>query len=295
MSRTTAFLGLGAMGAPMAAHLARQARDTGGRALVWNRTGAKADAHAREHGSEAAHLSGAARADVIFSCLPTSREVDEVLAELEADLRPGTVWVDCTSGHPEAARRQSAWLAERAVAFLDAPVSGGTAGAQAGTLTVMVGGEADVLDRVRPDLAFAGKVVHVGGTGAGFAVKAVNNALLAVNLWAAGEGLAALARAGVDVEGALEVINASSGRSNASENLIGQRVLTREFPVTFGLGLLAKDAGIAADVVRAAGASAPVLMQTEALFRAAATVVGAGEDHTAALRLIEQMNDQEIR
>ena len=92
-----------------------------------------------------------------------------------------------------------------------------------------------------------------------------------------------------------ESVVPSSGRSNASENLIGQRVLTREFPVTFGLGLLAKDAGIAADVVRVAGASAPVLMQTEALFRAAATVIGAGQDHTAALRLIEQMNDKEIR
>lgn len=295
MSETTAFLGLGAMGTPMAAHLARRAREAGGRALVWNRTGAKAAAHAREHGSEAVTLSRAARADVIFSCLPTSREVDEVVGALEADLRPGTVWVDCTSGHPEAARRQAARLSERGVAFLDAPVSGGTAGAQAGTLTVMVGGEAGVLERVRPVLAFAGKVVHVGGTGAGFAVKAVNNALLAVNLWAAGEGLAALARAGVDVAPALEVINASSGRSNASENLVGQRVLTREFPLTFGLGLLAKDVGIAADVVRGAGASAPVLMQTEALFRAAATVVGAGEDHTAALRLLEQMNGQEIR
>ncbi|MDL2345745.1 NAD(P)-binding domain-containing protein, partial [Deinococcus sp. MIMF12] len=101
MSRTTAFLGLGAMGAPMAAHLARRACETGGRALVWNRTGARAGAHAREHGSEAVDLFGAAGADVIFSCLPTSREVDEVLAVLGGELRPGTVWVDCTSGHPE--------------------------------------------------------------------------------------------------------------------------------------------------------------------------------------------------
>lgn len=292
---TTAFLGLGAMGFPMAAHLARQARAAGGRALVWNRTRSRAEAHAREHGSERVDLPGVAGADVIFSCLPTSAEVDEMLARLADDLRPGTVWVDCTSGHPQAARRQSAALAGRGVAFLDAPVSGGTSGAAAGTLTVMVGGDARVLARVRPALAFAAKVVHVGEAGAGFAVKAVNNALLAANLWAAGEGLAALARAGVDPGAALDVINASSGRSNASENLIGQRVLTREFPVTFGLGLLAKDTGIAADVVREAGASAPVLMQVEALMRAAAHTVGAGEDHTAALRLIEHFNDKEIR
>ncbi|MBB5232899.1 NAD(P)-dependent oxidoreductase [Deinococcus budaensis] len=292
---TTAFLGLGAMGFPMAAHLARQARAAGGRALVWNRTQSRAEAHAREHGSERVDLPGVAGADVIFSCLPTSAEVDEMLARLAGDLRPGTVWVDCTSGHPQAARRQAAALAERGVAFLDAPVSGGTSGAAAGTLTVMVGGDPQVLARVQPDLAFAGKVVHVGEAGAGFAVKAVNNALLAANLWAAGEGLAALARAGVDLGAALDVINASSGRSNASENLIGSRVLTRAFPVTFQLGLLAKDTGIAADVVREAGASAPVLMQVEALMRAAAHTVGAGEDHTAALRLIEQFNDKEIK
>jgi len=291
----TAFLGLGAMGAPMAAHLARHAQAVGGQALVWNRTGEKARAHAREHGSQAVDLPGVADADVIFSCLPTSAEVDGVLEQLAGKLRPGTVWVDCTSGHPEAARRQAQQLAGAGVSFLDAPVSGGTSGAEAGTLTVMVGGDAATLERVRPELAFAGTVIHVGETGAGFAVKAINNALLAANLWAAGEGLAALARAGVDVGAALEVINASSGRSNASQNLIGQRVLTREFPVTFQLGLLAKDAGIAADVVRGAGASAPLLMQVEALFRAAAHTVGPQEDHSAALRLIEQLNRREIR
>ncbi|WP_019585643.1 NAD(P)-dependent oxidoreductase [Deinococcus apachensis] len=295
MSRTLAFLGLGAMGRPMAGHLARYTAETGGRTLVWNRTPERAETHAREFGSEAVGLAGVAAADVIFTCLPTSAEVDGVLAALEGQLRPGTAWVDCTSGHPEAARRQSSRLAGQGVAFLDAPVSGGTAGAEAGKLTVMVGGDAGALAAVRDSFAFAGKVVHVGGTGAGFSVKAVNNALLAVTLWATGEGLAALARGGVNLGAALEVINASSGRSNASQNLIGQRVLTREFPATFGLGLLAKDAGIAADVVRTAGASAPVLMSVEALMRAAATVVGPEADHTAALRLIEQMNGTELR
>ncbi|MEV9317587.1 NAD-binding protein, partial [Klebsiella pneumoniae] len=95
--------------------------------------------------------------------------------------------------------------------------------------------------QVRGDLAFAGKVVHVGGLGTGFAVKAINNTLMAVNMWAAGEGLAALVRSGVDPHAALAVINASSGRSYPTETLIPQRVLTREFPVTFQLGLLAKD------------------------------------------------------
>lgn len=262
---------------------------------MWNRTAGKAQAHAGQYGSRAVTLPEVAGADVIFSCLPTSAQVDEVLGALEGQLRPGTVWVDCTSGHPGAGVRQAARLGEQGVAFLDAPVSGGTAGAEAGTLTVMVGGPAGALESVREELAFAHKVVHVGNVGAGFAVKAINNALLAVNLWAAGEGLAALSRDGVDLGAALEVINASSGRSNASENLIAQRVLSREFPVTFALGLLAKDAGIAADVVRGAGGSAPVLMAVEGLLRAAANLIGPDEDHTAALQLVERMNGTVLR
>ncbi|AFD25568.1 6-phosphogluconate dehydrogenase, NAD-binding protein [Deinococcus gobiensis I-0] len=283
------------MGAPMAAHLARRAQETGGRALVWNRTPGRAEAHASAHGSHAATLEELASADVIFTCLPTSAEVDDLIGALEAQLRPGTLWVDCTSGHPEAAPRQRERLAARGVGFLDAPVSGGTGGAEAGTLTVMIGGPEAEVEAARPHLAFAGLVVRVGETGAGFAVKAVNNVLLAANLWVAGEGLATLVRAGVDAGAALEVINASSGRSNVSQNLIPQRVLTREFPATFALGLLAKDAGIAMDLVQTGKGSAPVLAQVAGLTRAAAQVVGPEQDHTAALKLIEQFNGVEIK
>lgn len=291
---STAFLGLGAMGYPMAAHLARRGQETGTAAYVWNRTAEKAERHAEQYGSQAASLEEMAQAEVLFTCLPTSAEVDEVIGQLRPHLRPGTFWVDCTSGHPAAATRQRAQLAELGVSFLDAPVSGGTSGAEAGSLTVMLGGPEEEAEAVRPALAFGGKVVRVGETGAGFAVKAINNVLLAANLWAAGEGLSALARSGVDLSAALEVINASSGRSNASQNLIPQRVLTREFPVTFALGLLAKDADIALDVALSAKASAPVLAQVAALYRAAAHSVGPEEDHSAALKLIERMNHQEL-
>ena len=291
---STGFLGLGAMGYPMAAHLARQGKASGGAAYVWNRTAEKAERHARQYGSLAASRAEAAQVDVLFTCLPTSAEVDALIGRLRPHLRPGTFWVDCTSGHPEAAQRQRAELAELGVSFLDAPVSGGTGGAEAGTLTVMLGGPEEEVEAVRPALAFGGKVVRVGETGAGFAVKAVNNVLLAANLWAAGEGLSVLARRGVNLGAALEVINASSGRSNASENLIGQRVLTREFPLTFALGLLAKDADIALDVALSAKASVPVLAQVAALYRAATHSVGAEHDHSAALQLLERMNAQEI-
>lgn len=292
MTMQVGWIGLGAMGRPMAARLAG-AFDT----RVYNRTGAVAQAHADEHGTTAvADLAELAGAGVVFSCLPTTAEVAEVAGRLGDRLPAGTVWVDCTSGDPAPSRDVAAGLADHGVTYLDAPVSGGTDGAAAGTLTVMVGGDADALARVRPALdAVASRVVHVGPVGAGHAVKAVNNALLAVNLWAAGEGLAALGRHGVDAATALDVVNTSSGRSNASENLIPQRVVTREFPVTFTLGLLAKDVGVAMHVLDGAGTRAPVLRAVHELLRTAEHEVGGDVDHTAALRLLERWSDTEIR
>ncbi|MCH1927256.1 NAD(P)-binding domain-containing protein, partial [Shewanella sp. C31] len=127
-----AFLGLGAMGYPMAGHLARRFRT-----LVWNRTFAKALRPQEEFGSEAVPLEGVAEARVVFTCLPTTKEVAEVAEALLPHLRPGTYWVDATSGAPEASRRLAERLAQRGVTYLDAPVSGGTVGAERGTLTVM--------------------------------------------------------------------------------------------------------------------------------------------------------------
>ncbi|MBW3618767.1 MAG: NAD(P)-dependent oxidoreductase [Actinobacteria bacterium] len=279
------------MGAPMAAHLAA-ARPT----LVWNRTSSVAEAHAASHGSRDVPLDAIAEAEVIVSCLSRTVDVVDVARQVAGDLRPGTVWVDCTSGEPEPSRVLATRLGEHGVAYLDAPVSGGTAGAEAGTLTVMAGGDADVLERVRPVLAaFAGRIVHVGPVGAGHAVKAVNNTLLAANLWAAGEGLVALVRAGVPATTALEVINASSGRSFPTEVLIPERVVTREFPVTFTLGLLAKDVGIARGVLDAAGSPAPVLRQVAELLTVALRELGPDVDHVAALQLVERWAGSEIR
>ena len=292
MNVTVAFLGLGAMGYPMAGHLAGKFET-----LVWNRTRERALAHAAEFGSKAVNsVSEAAEADILFTCLPTSADVASLAPQVISGAREGLVWVDCTSGDPQATRDLAQRLAERGVEFVDAPVSGGVTGAEKGRLSAMFGGPEATLEEVRPALeAFAAKIVRVGAVGSGHAVKAVNNALLAVNLWAAGEGLAALAAAGVDVGAALTVINASSGRSNASENLIPQRVLTREFPATFKLGLLAKDAGLAVDVVRDAKLGAPVLTLIESLFRIASREIGEGEDHTAALKLIERWAGVEIK
>lgn len=280
-----AFLGLGAMGYPMAGHLSR-AHDT----LVWTRSPGKADRHALEFGSRpAATPAEAAGVEILFSCLPTSREVEELLPAVLEGAREPLVWVDCTSGDPAAARALAARLAHDGHVFLDAPVSGGVSGAQAGRLTVMVGGDEAALERARPAIdSFAAKVAHVGPSGAGMAVKAANQALLGLNVLALAEVLLGLERAGVPVSAALDVINSSSGRSNVSQNLFPERVVGRAFPATFALGLLAKDVRIAAAALREASVPAPLTALVETLLGAAVQELGPDVDHVAAVRLLER-------
>ena len=285
-----AFLGLGAIGTPMARHLASDPDAL----VVWNRTAQRAEAFGASHGVRVAGTpADAARsADIVITCLPTSREVESLLAGpggLLEGLGAGTVFVDCTSGDPETSARIAARLAPLGVSFLDAPVSGGTAGAESASLTVRGGGDAAVLEQVRPVLqCFGKKIVHCGPIGAGHALKAVNNAMLATHIWATAEGLAIAAKAGVDPAIALDVINASSGRSNASMNLFPERVLSRAFPRTFRLALLDKDVGIAADVARSTRVPAPLLQLTAELFRLAHDALGDEADHVEAVRIVEQ-------
>ena len=299
MPTSVAFLGLGAIGAPMAAHVAR----AGHTLSVWNRTVARAaDSAAAAAGARVATSAADAvrHAEIVITCLPESSDVVQLLADDEgammAALRSGTLLVDCTSGDPGTSRRIAADLDARGVAFIDAPVSGGVVGAEAGKLTVMVGGAAASLDRARPVLdAFAGKIVHCGVTGAGHALKAVNNALLALHIWSTAEGLAAALKAGVRPDVALDVINASSGRSNASMNLFPERVLTGAFPRTFRLALLDKDAGIAADMARSQKTPAPTLQLAADLMRIAHLELGDEADHVEAVRLVERWAGVELR
>jgi 3-hydroxyisobutyrate dehydrogenase len=291
-----AFLGLGAIGRPMATRIAAADFPL----AVWNRTAERAAEFARATGARhASSPADAARgADVVITCLPTSPDVAALLDGPDGLLdgfAAGSVLVDCTSGDPATSRQIAARLAAHDVAFVDAPVSGGTSGAEKGTLTVMVGGDASVLARVRPVLeSFGQKIIHCGAIGAGDAVKAVNNALLAVHVWATAEGLATLVKSGVDPRVALDVINASSGRSNASMNLFPERVITRAFPRTFRLALLDKDVGIAAEVAREQRVPAPLLQLTADLFKIAHGELGEVADHVEAVRLVEQWAGVEI-
>ncbi|MFT5224242.1 MAG: 3-hydroxyisobutyrate dehydrogenase [Glaciecola sp.] len=286
-----AFIGLGAMGFPMAANLAAH-HDV----LVHNRTRAIADRHAEAHGTKSVSLDQLGGVEVLLTCLPTTAVVKMVADELVGVLAAGTLWIDCTSGDPEASRALASELAERGVTYVDAPVSGGTNGAEAGTLTIMVGGPAQDVARARPILEpMAGLIVEVGPVGAGHAVKAVNNTLLAANLVTATEGLLALQALGIDPMAAVEVLNHSSGRSFATEHPLPERVITRSFPNTFALGLLHKDVGLGLAVLDAAGDPAPALRAVADVLEAARAHSGGEVDHTELVRIIEHGAGRELK
>jgi 3-hydroxyisobutyrate dehydrogenase len=274
----------------MAEHLAADPFDL----TVWNRTGEKARAFAEENGVYAAQTPAEAvrEAEAVVICLPSSREVAQLFdgsAGLGAALGRGSLVIDCTSGDPATSRRIAAGLAARGVSFVDAPVSGGVKGAVAGTLTVMCGGTETDIERARPVLeSFGKRIIRCGEVGAGDAVKAMNQALLAIHIWSAGEALAALAKLGVRAETALEVINGSSGRSNSSENLFPERVIGRAFPRTFKLALLDKDVGIASEIAEETGISAPMIELAARLFAEAHAELGEEADHVEAVRVIEE-------
>lgn len=280
----------------MARHLARR-----GGLVVWNRTAARAEAFAAASGAKAAGTprEAATGATAVLTCLPTSAEVEALLDGpdgLLAGLGSGAILIDCTSGDPATSRRIAERLAERGIDFVDAPVSGGTNGAEAGTLTVMVGGTDAAFARARPYLeAFGKRIEHMGPVGSGHAMKAINNALLAANIVALGEAMTALVKAGVPARKAFDVLNASSGRSFVSENLVPERVLTRLWPNTFRLALLDKDVGIALGVLEEAGVEGPVLRAVKDRMAAARRALGEEADYLEAIKLHERQAGVELR
>ena len=270
------------MGYRMAAHLPKHFEQV----FVWNRTEEKAKQHAQEYATQAVSLEQAVQADIIFSCLPTSQDVENLINSIK--VKSGAIWVDCTSGVPASAQQLAAQLKQQGVDYLDAPVSGQTVGAENATLTVMVGGDAAAFERALPAMQAVGKLIkHVGESGAGFAVKAVNNMLMAVHLCAACEGATTLKAHGVNLTEAFECINASSGQSTVTSNIVPNRIFNRSFPLTFALPLLAKDTGIAVDLVREARLSAPVIGLSQSLIQAANALAEENSDFSTVAKMYE--------
>ncbi|KAK3239531.1 hypothetical protein CYMTET_50551 [Cymbomonas tetramitiformis] len=240
--------------------------------------------------------SGLQGASLVLSCLPNRAVVTSVVAAAmkSSNLMPGTVWVDATSSDPKTSRDLASVLQKDNVTFMDCAVSGGPAGAAKGTLTAMIGGyreaqaaSADIaLSAIR---SFAHHVVHTGPVGSGHAVKAVNNALLATNLWATSEGLALLSREGVDPAAALSAINYSSGRSWVGIQRFPDHILNGRFDYGFALDLLAKDVRTAVGLAGSQGAtSLPVLSHIQELTERAALDLGSNADHTCIAHSVER-------
>ncbi|MEO4187011.1 NAD(P)-dependent oxidoreductase [Acinetobacter pittii] len=289
MIQSVSFIGLGAMGWHMASHLIQVCNQV----YVWNRTFAKAKQHEKTFGTQAVDLTQALQADIIFSCLPTSQDVENLIAD--SQLKQGCIWVDCTSGVPETARKLSQQLKLSGVDYLDAPVSGQTIGAERGTLTVMVGGDESAFKRAKPIIqAFANLVEYVGDSGAAFAVKAINNTLMATHLWALAEGLSILKSQGVNLHSAINCINHSSGKSNVSEHIMMQRVLNRKFEKTFALDLLQKDIGIALNLVTQNNLELPAFSLIQQQFNQVSKPDAQQVDFSAIVKLLEQQNQLEL-
>ena len=202
---------------------------------------------------------------------------------LAANLRAGAIVIDMSSADPVGTRALGGELGRRNVALVDAPVSGGVQGAQNGTLAIMIGGDAAAVAAVKPVLAAMGKnLFEVGGPGCGHAMKALNNFLAATSSAAGAEAIAIGRRFGLDPAVMAYVINASTGRSFVSENLIKQHVLSGAYATGFALGLLAKDVKIAADLAQQIDVEAPVLQLVDGLWSEARDALGGAQDHSRA-------------
>jgi 3-hydroxyisobutyrate dehydrogenase len=297
------FIGLGNMGIPMTRRLVAAGHhvrgfDTSAEAVRDFAAQADGPGQVTAAGDLAAVGTGA---DAVILMLPDSNIVERVVLGrlasepplqaggaaadgLLASLAPGTVIIDMSSSDPARTKLLAGQVAEAGVTLIDAPVSGGVTGAQAGTLTVMVGGPSELFERFRPLLSAMGqRVVHAGDTGAGHAVKALNNLMSAANLLVASEALTAGRRFGLDPVVMLEIINGSSGRSTATETKWPNNVLPGKFEPGFAARLMVKDIRLALAIEQAAGVPSAASEAVVAVWEAALPDI-ADADHTAIAR-----------
>ncbi len=225
--------------------------------------------------------------------LPTTDVVERVLlggnAPVVAALRKGAVIIEMSSGVPTHTRTLAASAAERGVRLIDAPVSGGVARAVTGDLAIMVGGDAAVLDDVRPVLmAMGSSMAYAGPIGAGQAVKALNNLVSAGGYLIAAEAVVVGRKFGLDAATIVDILNAPSGMNNSTKNKFKQHWLSGTFGSGFGLDLMVKDLGIALDLAATTGAATPFSTLCREMWADAAAKLGAGADHTAIAKIVEE-------
>jgi 2-hydroxy-3-oxopropionate reductase len=290
------FIGLGIMGAPMAANLARARYPL----VVHNRSRSKVEQFVAEHEpAEAAATPNevAERADVVITMLPDSPDVEQVYLGDDgviAGTRAGQLLIDMSSIAPSVARAVAAAAVSVGADALDAPVSGGDVGARDGTLSIMVGGPVDAFERARPLFDVMGKtIVRLGEAGAGQTAKACNQILVAVTIEAVSEALVLASKAGVDPDRLIEVLSGGLAGNRVME-VRRRNFLEHDFTPGFKLALHHKDLGIALRTARELGVYVPATAMVDQML-AALEAAGDGDlDHSALLTVIEQQSSHRI-
>ncbi len=279
----TGWIGLGAMGLPMAGHLHRH----GHLAAVWNRSGEKARGFADEHDGVAAADSPAALAasvEVICLCVSADDDLREVVAAMREALRSGQVVIDHSTVAPITARELAEDLAELDVAFVDAPVTGGVEGAKNGQLAVMAGGEREAIEKVRPVIdSYARVMHHLGPSGAGQSAKAVNQLMVAGIAEAVCESLALMQRLELPSEPMLELLGGGAA-GNWFLDKRGRTMLADSFETGFDPKLLLKDLKICDHLCREADFDSAVLRQALGDYQALVNTGETGRDISALFR-----------
>lgn len=289
MNRTRiGFIGIGAMGAPMAARLVQ----AGHSVAVFDAKPGVAERFAAETGAAAPRSLKEAVQDVhlTITMLRTSGDVEDVLlgSGAASTLTPGTAIIDMTSGSPKVTQTIAAELQSRGIAMLDAPVSGGIKGAREGALTVMVGGPEAEFQRWLPLLhVFGPTIFHVGPIGAGQAIKALNNFVSAAGLTAAAEAVLIGKRFGLDPAQMIDIINVSSGRNHSTENKFKSAILPGTYAGGFALDLMLKDISIAMDLAQQTETAAELGHTCVGMWERAKRELSPGADSTEIARWLE--------
>jgi 2-hydroxy-3-oxopropionate reductase len=286
---TIGFIGLGIMGSPMAVHLQKAGHQVSGYNKHRDTTGPLVEAGGRSASSIADAVQGA---DVVAIMVPDSPDVQEVLTGPDGvfeSAAPGTLVIDFSSIRPDVTAELAQIASERGFRLLDAPVSGGEAGAKNAVLSIMVGGAAEDFAAAKPIFDAVGKtIVHVGPSGAGQTVKAANQLIVAVNIEAVAEALVFLEAYGVDTEAALDVLGGGLAGSKVLEQK-RENMLRRSFGPGFRIDLHHKDMGIVTSAAREAGVILPLGAIATQLM-ASARACGDGDlDHSALLRGVERL------
>jgi 3-hydroxyisobutyrate dehydrogenase len=299
---TIGFVGIGAMGTPMAGHLAR----AGFPLVVYDLDADRTRDFAAAHPCRvAASLEEVGRAsDIVITMLPDGNIVRRVLCGardsfrdcVAGAMRRGAIIIDMSSSSPVGTRELAPLLEARGLRLMDAPVSGGVKRAISAELAIMAGGDRGPLEACRPLLEKMGKqIFHAGPLGAGHAIKALNNYVSAAGLVAACEAALAAQRFGIDPNVLVDILNASSGMNNTTVNKMKQFMLSGAYHAGFSTALMAKDLRMALEIARATGTAAPLAAPCVAIWDEMERTLGGKSDHTEMLRFLEDLRDNRPR